>query len=140
MYSSYKIYGPYTRKADGRQHVIIYKNKQCTTLSYPRFVMENYLGRYLLPEEDVHHIDGNVTNNDLSNLEVKTTYLHRREHALKYLKPVQAICLWCKKYMVLSTTRQSQLHRDAKRGKVGPFCSKRCIGQYGKHVQMKNKQ
>jgi hypothetical protein len=33
-----------------------------------RLVMEKHLGRYLKPEEVVHHIDGNPGNNVLDNL------------------------------------------------------------------------
>ena len=33
-----------------------------------RIVMERHLGRYLLPEEVVHHIDGNHYNDDINNL------------------------------------------------------------------------
>ena len=33
-----------------------------------RYVMEQFLGRNLLPEEHVHHIDGDKTNNNISNL------------------------------------------------------------------------
>lgn len=35
-----------------------------------RLVMEKHLGRYLTKDEDVHHIDGDRTNNDISNLEL----------------------------------------------------------------------
>ena len=35
-----------------------------------RLVMEYYIGRKLLPTEDVHHKDGDKTNNDISNLEL----------------------------------------------------------------------
>lgn len=35
-----------------------------------RFVMENHLKRYLKPKEIVHHIDGNVKNNNIDNLEL----------------------------------------------------------------------
>lgn len=35
-----------------------------------RLVMEQALGRFLLPTEVVDHIDGNRSNNDLSNLRV----------------------------------------------------------------------
>lgn len=35
-----------------------------------RLVMEQHLGRFLLPEEVVHHIDGNPSNNDINNLQL----------------------------------------------------------------------
>lgn len=45
---------------------------------YPehRLVMEEHLGRLLLPDEVVHHIDGKRKNNDLSNLKVVTQSEH----------------------------------------------------------------
>lgn len=38
-----------------------------------RFVMQQHLGRPLLKTEQVHHRDGNRTNNAIENLELKTT-------------------------------------------------------------------
>jgi hypothetical protein len=35
-----------------------------------RLAMEQKLGRYLLPEEVVHHLDGDPQNNDIENLEL----------------------------------------------------------------------
>lgn len=40
-----------------------------------RMVMAEHLGRALLPTEQVHHIDGNKLNNDISNLQ-----LHQKQH------------------------------------------------------------
>lgn len=48
-----------------------------------RYVMEQHIGRYLLPEEVVHHIDGNRTNNDISNLELfanNPEHIHQTTH------------------------------------------------------------
>lgn len=45
-----------------------------------RLVMEKYLGRYLEPWEHVHHIDGNRSNNDLSNLQLMSNFEHANYH------------------------------------------------------------
>jgi len=66
-----KIYGPYTR-ADGRKHIIKYDPSTGSrkTVSYPKHLMEKYLGRALLPTETVDHIDDNFYNDDINNLQV----------------------------------------------------------------------
>lgn len=47
-----------------------------------RMVMADYLGRKLLPTEEVHHIDEDPTNNDLANLELIDGGEHTRLHKL----------------------------------------------------------
>lgn len=49
-------------------------------VKFHRVVTERHLGRTLLPDEDVHHIDGNKLNNDLTNLEVVKHGEHSRIH------------------------------------------------------------
>jgi hypothetical protein len=48
-----------------------------------RFVMSRYLGRVLLPEEVVHHRDGNKANNHIDNLEL---YEKNSQHLAVELK------------------------------------------------------
>lgn len=52
---------------------------------------EQRIGRRLLPDEVVHHIDGDRSNNDINNLALMTrsahTRLHRREDALSGNNP-----------------------------------------------------
>ena len=45
--------------------------------------MEEHLGRYLNPEEVVHHIDGNPANNNIENLEL---FANNAEHLAQTLK------------------------------------------------------
>lgn len=47
------------------------------------YVMEQHLGRYLLPNEVVHHIDENKHNNDISNLQLLSSLEHRKLHGKK---------------------------------------------------------
>lgn len=128
-----KVYGPYTRK-DGRQHVVLYDGKTRKTVSYGKYLLEQHLGRSLLSDETCDHIDGDFTNNDLSNLQVLT----RRDNILKYAKehPKEVatyVCPQCGKEF----NREVRKVRgnQTKQCKVGPFCSKSCAGKYGTDVQ-----
>lgn len=53
--TNYMIYGPYAR-SDGRKHMILIdENGFRTTISYPKYLMEQYLGRKLADDETVDH-------------------------------------------------------------------------------------
>lgn len=43
--------------------------------------MEQHLGRYLKPEEQVDHKDGDKSHNVIGNLELKERGPHQRDHA-----------------------------------------------------------
>lgn len=45
-----------------------------------RVVMEEFLGRRLTSEEHVHHVDEDITNNDISNLKIVSRSEHIRIH------------------------------------------------------------
>ncbi|MBR4419672.1 MAG: HNH endonuclease [Clostridia bacterium] len=50
------------------------------------FVMQKYIGRKLKPNEVVHHMDGNKTNNDIHNLQLMTSSEHSKLHREKEIK------------------------------------------------------
>lgn len=134
MYEDSKVYGPYLRK-DNRLHVIIVSKNGRRTLSYPRYLMEKYLGRFLHPYEDVHHKDGDISNNKISNLEVVNYRKHTTQHSIKYTKVIHDKCLICDKKITLNLIRQRNLRSNIARGKRGPFCSRVCSGKYGVAIQ-----
>ena len=86
VYQDYIVYGPYTRKSDGRQHVVLTlhdnngKIIERKTISYPKYLVEKHLNRYLQYNETVDHIDEDFTNNDLSNLRVVSRSEHCKSH------------------------------------------------------------
>ena len=49
-------------------------------------VMERYLGRYLGPNEQVHHINGCKTDNRIQNLQLMTSSEHTKHHVLERIK------------------------------------------------------
>ena len=46
------------------------------------------------------------------------------------------ICPLCKKEFTLEGRKLKDAKQNIKKGKAGPFCSKRCSGLYGKRIQM----
>jgi hypothetical protein len=130
-----KVYGPYTRKEDGRQIVIVKDvNNNSRTVSYPKYLLEQHLGIILDPNtQTVDHWDSNHQNNDISNLRI----VPRSEHSAddtRRVKLVKFKCAWCDKEF----ERSPRLIRDkAKKNKAGPFCSRICAGKYSRSLQLK---
>ena len=58
-----------------------------------RWIMEQRLGRKLLPDEQVHHKNGDPLDNRLENLEVIECGPHMRLH--KQIYPDQKVCEHC---------------------------------------------
>lgn len=122
-----KVYGPYSRK-DGRKHVIIVNDDGSkTTKSYPRLLMEQHLGRELLPTETVDHIDEDKTNDDLSNLQI----LLLEENVRKSMKrrAAEMYKFLCPQCGTESSKTMRQVKGNLKKNKEGPYCSRSCAGK-----------
>lgn len=125
------ITGPYLRK-DGRMHTVIrFVDGTKTTKSYPKYLIEQKLGRLLENDETVDHINRDISNNSYDNLQI----LSRSENAKKSAIKAQDIfheCCWCGKNFKLTRSQIKNYKR-----KSGPFCSRKCSGQYGAELQNK---
>ena len=126
-----KVYGPYLRQ-DGRKHVILINPEtgERKTQSYPRYLMEAHLGRELLPDEEVDHIDNDYSNNSLDNLQLLNKVDNCRKEMLRphrKAKWYNFVCPVCLKdaTIPLSQYKSNQL----KKGKSGPYCSRHCAGK-----------
>lgn len=134
VYSNFKVYGPYKRK-DGREHVILINGEIRKTVSYPKFLVEIYMDRYLEESETVDHIDGDYTNNELGNLRV----LDRSKHISADVKRYATQKFCCPECSIEFNLEGRKLHDaiwNRRKGRCGPFCSRSCAGRYGQRVQM----
>ncbi len=124
-----KVYGPYTSGKDGRLRIVCYyANGQKKTVSYPKYLVETYLGRYLNESETVDHIDCDFTNNNLTNLRILPRQLHARIDNYSFVW-TDVNCPVCKKRF--KPTKQQVT--DQRNGCLkGPFCSRSCAGR-GSH-------
>lgn len=128
-YANCVVYGPYSRK-DGRQHVIcIFPNKSRKTVSYPKYIVETTIGRLLTIEEEIHHIDKDFSNNEISNLQIINTFTHSILHTTLYVSQ-DFICPVCAKEFTLHHKQIKEIlrNRSIGRSKTGPFCSRNCAG------------
>lgn len=128
-----KLYVYRSKKDHRERYIKTDDNGNRSWGSYPRILMEEKLGRPLEPDEDVHHIDEDVTNNDLSNLEVVKHGEHQRKHSTKYIDTVEK-CQICGCNFVMKGSKWARLYVDLGRSfsKVrGLTCGKSCAGKLG---------
>lgn len=72
-----------TRHVTAQGYIVVYAPGYPSNKALEhRYVMEQHLGRKLLPDEHVHHLNGNKTDNRLENLVV----IDRKEHGLAHAR------------------------------------------------------
>lgn len=130
VYEGYRIKGPYENRKTGRQHMVLSREGKTTSVSFPKFLVELYLGKELEPGMTVDHINNDFRDNRLCNLRVLTKSQHNREDALTLLEE-EVECPMCGTVFSLSGNRLRRAKSNRKQGKAGPFCSRRCSGRYG---------
>lgn len=127
-----KIYGPYvhnTGKLRGRKYVNIeYSRDNRTTKLYSRYLMEQLLGRELDSTETVDHINEDLSDDRLENLQV----LSNLENIKKYFRikrPVKMFTFFCPTCGEVASKPLSKVRHNRKQGKAGPYCSKACANK-----------
>lgn len=137
LYPAYdRVTGPYQRK-DKRFHIVLNNSslsngdpKKLRTLSYPKALIEVEINRLLSDEETVDHIDENVENNELINLQILT----RAANIQKSLMNGNWFqCLNCKKLVYRTPSKIKDIE-------ISVFCSYSCRGQIlGNQYQIKER-
>ena len=129
-----KIRGPYESSKDHRLRcTLVFNDKTIKSMSYPKYLMEVHLDRYLTENETVDHIDGNPLNNNINNLRV----LDRREHCKNDVYrnvDVTVNCTYCGKEFTIPGNKIHNRNRKD-RHQSGYFCSRQCSGKYGSEIQ-----
>jgi len=83
-YEGYKLYGPYVHRFSKRKIVYLRNSEDDRIyLNLSRYVMEMHLGERLSPQQDVHHVNGDKTDDRLENLEVIHRAPHNSSHAVE---------------------------------------------------------
>jgi hypothetical protein len=128
-----KIYGPYSQKSGRLMLILTFYDEKRKTISYPKYLMEVYLDRYLLQNETVDHIDGDFLNNDLSNLQVLDRKIHAENDVLRNYD-ISVNCTYCNASFTIEGSKVHYRNNRCEK-QSGYFCSKSCSGKYGAEIQ-----
>lgn len=109
--------------------VKVYPDGKRSTTLYSKYLMEKKLGRELVGDETVDHINNDKTDDRIENLQILSRSENSKKSAV-YAETLQFICPICKREF--TKTKRRVRHNQLKQGKSGPYCSKRCAGYVGK--------
>ena len=116
---------------DGRRYVVIHHPDRTTSMSYPRFLMQEHLGRELDPvSETVDHVDENPLNDVLSNFQLLTLSDNARKAAAAQGRVVEMVSFICPMCDEPATKVARFVRHNRNQGKPGPFCGRRCAATH----------
>ena len=122
---------------DGRKRIDLITKEWRKTVQYAKLVLEVKLGRKLLDDETVDHINGDKTNDTPENLRVMSLAENAADSAIR-LKEQNFTCPQCNNLFSISGRKLKDAANNRKQGKVGPFCGRSCAGKYGTSIQHHN--
>lgn len=132
-----KIYGPYKNKLNRLHIIILYWDNSRETISYPKWIMEQHLGRKLDPVlETIDHINRDFTDNRIENLRIVPLQTNVKDDVIR-VKDILCTCVYCGKTFY---RKPSYLQHNSKLKKAGPFCSRECVGKYGQEIQCNKRE
>lgn len=116
-----------TSKVDGRSRIDLYNSdKDRTTITYAKYIMTIALNRFIdNNKEEVDHIDGNKTNDLLSNLQVITKIEHIEKTRIEKSGKTYFTCV-CANCKISFQREARQMHKNS----VNSFCSRKCKYEY----------
>jgi hypothetical protein len=124
-YVAYEVF----HKNEGRWYVCLvspFNGKDRHTTSRARYRMAVKLGRKLLKQEQVDHINEDKTDDRVSNLQILSVAENNRKHIIasgKQSKLAQLSCAWCDKAF---TMKEAKYRAKAKAGQTLFYCSRSC--------------
>lgn len=127
-YTGYLLYDNIYDKRDGRRKAILYHtdpkvSPRRITLLYSRYIMSTFMGRILLPEEQVDHVNDNPHDDRIENLQI----LNHHDNMAKLGKSLGGkllVDLDCPICGIIFTKEKRQTHFH--KGTVRTTCSKSC--------------
>jgi hypothetical protein len=124
-----KVYGPY-KNSKGRLFVVVEtKEGNNKTISYPKFLMEEHLGRILDPEQEtVDHINGDMNDNRIENFRLIDRKTHSKQDTRR-IKLIELTCDMCGEKFFRSPR---VIRIQSSLGVRGMFCGKSCAGKYSR--------
>lgn len=107
--------------------MVFYADGSKSTTQYARYLIEQHLGRLLVGDETVDHINGDRTDDRLENLQV----LSLSENAAKSAVDPEWFEFNCPVCGIACKKRANKVRHNRKQGKAGPFCGRSCAAKSG---------